>query len=59
MDDNYEANIEAVKLLLNQSKLINILTHQKRIYEGYVTSSKNVTKLATKLKVEIKSHLNK
>ena len=56
---NHEADLNVVNELLNQSKFKNILTTQKMIYKGYVSSNEKVTQLANNLKSAISSHLNK
>ena len=57
--DSNETNLSEFNELLKQSKFKNILTTQKMIYEGYIASNEKVTRLASDLKLEISSYLNK
>ena len=57
--DSNETNFIEFNKLLKQSKFKNILTTQKMIYEGYIASNEKVTRLASDLKLEISSYLNK
>ena len=59
INDNHEADIKVVKELLNQPKFKNILTYQKMIYKGYLSTNEMVTQLAVDLKSTISSYLNK
>ena len=56
--DTIEADLNLVNELLNKSKFKNILTTQKMVYNGYMTSNERVTQLANDLKLNIDSYLN-
>ncbi|MGB3149797.1 MAG: DUF6090 family protein [Maribacter sp.] len=54
-----DIDFKIINEFVNQSKFKNILSTQKTIYEGYLSSNEKVTQSANNLKSTIVSYLNK